>query len=62
MKRRIIHIGGWLLFAYGASWLILGWFMYHWGVVLGGCVLAVPVAVIGWLIAHDGKFRKVNRG
>lgn len=58
MKHRIIHIIGWLMFVHGASWLVLGWFMYHPLVVAGGCLLSVPIAIIGWLTAHDGKFTK----
>ena len=58
MKRRIIHIVGWLLFAYGISWFIFGGFLYHWTLYLSGGIFAALVAVLGWVIAHDWKFRK----
>ena len=62
MKRRIIHIIGWVLFAWGVAYFVFGGFLYGLTAYLTSGIFAAFVAVIGWLMAHDWKFRKRGGG
>jgi len=58
VKSRIIHIIGWILFGWAVFYLVSGIFLYSLEVYLWGGIFAAIVAIIGWLMAHDWKFRK----